>query len=134
MKKVAGTLRIDLAQYRELEAFAQFGSELDAETQKRLTQGKQLQEILKQSQYQPLPVEEQIVILFAATRKLLLDILPEDMENFETGLPEYMRNQNPELLEKLTKPVPFSEEMQQELEHAILAFKKQFQGKRKEEK
>ena len=134
MKKVAGTLRIDLAQYRELEAFAQFGSELDAETQKRLTQGKQLQEILKQPQYQPLPVEEQIVILFAATRKLLLDILPEDMENFETGLPEYMRNQNPELLEKLTKPVPFSEEMQQELEHAILAFKKQFQGKRKEEK
>ena len=74
------------------------------------------------------------MILFAATRKLLLDILPEDMENFETGLPEHMRNQNPELLEKLTKPLPFSEEMQQELEHAILAFKKQFQGKRKEEK
>ena len=85
MKKIAGTIRIDLAQYRELASFAQFGSELDAETSERLAQGVRIKEILKQPQYQPMPVEYQIIIIYAAVKKLLLDIAVEDILAFESG-------------------------------------------------
>ena len=86
MKKIAGTIRIDLAQYRELASFAQFGSELDAETTERLAQGERVREILKQPQYQPMAVEYQIIIIYAAVKKLLLDVPVADILRFEKGL------------------------------------------------
>ncbi len=86
MKKIAGPIRIDLAQYRELAAFAQFGSELDADTKERLAQGVRIKEVLKQPQYKPMPVEYQVIIIYAATRKHLLDIAVEDILRFETEL------------------------------------------------
>ena len=84
MKKIAGPIRIDLAQYRELAAFAQFGSELDADTKERLAQGVRIKEVLKQPQYKPMPVEYQVIIIYAATRKHLLDIAVEVYFTFET--------------------------------------------------
>lgn len=86
MKKIAGPIRTDLAQYRELAAFAQFGSELDDDTKERLAQGERIKEVLKQPQYQPLPVEQQVVIIYAATRKYLLEIKVDDILAFQLSL------------------------------------------------
>ena len=91
MKKIAGPIRIDLAQYRELASFAQFGSELDADTTERLAQGARIKEMLKQPQYQPMPVEYQVIIIYAATQKHLLDIPVEDVLRFEKGLFEFIQ-------------------------------------------
>ena len=101
MKKIAGTIRIDLAQYRELASFAQFGSELDAETSERLAQGVRIKEILKQPQYQPMPVEYQIIIIYAAVKKLLLDIAVEDILAFESGLFDYIKTKYAEIPESI---------------------------------
>lgn len=83
MKKIAAPIRVELAQYRELAAFAQFGSELDADTTEKLAQGARIREMLKQPQYQPMPVEKQVIIIYAATRKYLLDIPVEQVLPFE---------------------------------------------------
>ena len=99
MKKIAGPIRIDLAQYRELASFAQFGSELDADTTERLAQGARIKEMLKQPQYQPMPVEYQVIIIYAATQKHLLDIPVEDVLRFEKGLFEFIQTQYPEIPE-----------------------------------
>ena len=101
MKKIAGPIRIDLAQYRELAAFAQFGSELDADTKERLAQGVRIKEVLKQPQYKPMPVEYQVIIIYAATRKHLLDIAVEDILRFETELFEFIQTKYPEISESI---------------------------------
>src|SRR6187200_213537 len=98
MKQVAGTLRLDLAQFRELQAFAQFGSDLDKATQAQLARGQRLTEILKQPQYQPMDVEKQVMIIWAATTGLLDDIAVEDLKSFESELAAFIENSNPGLL------------------------------------
>ena len=97
MKKIAGPIRTELAQYRELAAFAQFGSELDDDTRERLAQGERIKEVLKQPQYQPLAVEKQIVIIYAVTRKYLLDVPVERIAEFEKGLYEFVETKYPEI-------------------------------------
>ena len=99
MKQVAGTLRIDLAQFRELAAFAQFGSDLDKSTQAQLERGKRLTEILKQPQYQPMPVEKQVLIIWTTTNGLADDIAVEDLKRFETELAAFIQNSHPAVLE-----------------------------------
>ena len=96
MKKIAGPIRTELAQYRELASFAQFGSELDDDTRERLAQGERIKEVLKQPQYQPLAVEKQIVIIYAVTRKYLLDVPVERIAEFEKGLYEFVETKYPE--------------------------------------
>ena len=118
MKKIAGPIRLELAQYRELAAFSQFGSELDADTKERLAQGERIREMLKQPQYKPMAVEYQIIIIYAATKKYLLDIPVEDVLRFESELFEYVDTKYPE---KEMKP-----EIEEKLVKAIEDFKKNF--------
>ncbi len=99
MKKVSGTMRLDLAQYRELEAFAQFGSELDRTSQAQLDRGERVVEVLKQPQYQPVPVEEQVVVIWAVSNGKLDTVPVADAKRFENGLREYVRNRHGDLLE-----------------------------------
>ena len=126
MKKIAGPIRIDLAQYRELAAFAQFGSELDAETTERLAQGARIREMLKQSQYEPMPVEYQVIIIYAATRKFLLDIEVEDVLRFEKALFELIQTKYPEIPEAIKNEKVISEEIEKILVTAIEDCKKEF--------
>ncbi len=126
MKKFAGRLRLELAQYRELAAFAQFGSDLDKETQERLAQGERIVEILKQPQYRPVPVEEQVMIIYAVTNKYLTDIPLNKVGQFEEQFLEYMRNQYPEVGQAITSTGNLEEEMEAKLKKAIEEFKSQF--------
>ena len=126
MKKIAGPIRIDLAQYRELAAFAQFGSELDADTKERLAQGVRIKEVLKQPQYKPMPVEDQVIIIYAATRKHLLDIAVEDILRFETELFEFIQTKYPEIPESIKTEKVITEENEAALVKAIEEFKLQF--------
>ena len=126
MKKIAGPIRIDLAQYRELAAFAQFGSELDADTKVRLAQGVRIKEVLKQPQYKPMPVEYQVIIIYAATRKHLLDIAVEDILRFETELFEFIQTKYPEIPESIKTEKVITEENEAALVKAIEEFKLQF--------
>lgn len=126
MKKIAGSIRIDLAQYRELAAFAQFGSELDADTKERLAQGVRIKEVLKQPQYKPMPVEYQVIIIYAATRKHLLDIAVEDILRFETELFEFIQTKYPEISESIKTEKVITEENEATLVKAIEEFKLQF--------
>ncbi len=126
MKKIAGPIRIDLAQYRELATFAQFGSELDADTKERLAQGVRIKEVLKQPQYKPMPVEYQVIIIYAATRKHLLDIAVEDILRFETELFEFIQTKYPEIPESIKTEKVITEENEAALVKAIEEFKLQF--------
>ena len=126
MKKIAGTIRIDLAQYRELAAFAQFGSELDAETTERLAQGERVKEILKQPQYQPMPVEFQIIIIYAAVKKMILDIPVADILRFEKGLFEFIKTKYPEIPESIKTEKVLTEENEAALIKAISEYKEEF--------
>ncbi|BBB32519.1 F-type H+-transporting ATPase subunit alpha [Thermotomaculum hydrothermale] len=126
MKKVAGTLRLDLAQYRELAAFAQFGSDLDAATQKQLTRGARLVEILKQPQYSPLPVEKQIVIIYAGTNGYLDDLPLEKVKDFEEGLYRFIENNYPEIFTEIVEKKDLSDELKEKMDKAIEEFKKEF--------
>ena len=126
MKKIAGPIRIDLAQYRELAAFAQFGSELDADTKERLAQGVRIKEVIKQPQYKPMPVEYQVIIIYAATRKHLLDIAVEDILRFETELFEFIQTKYPEIPESIKTEKVITEENEAALVKAIEEFKLQF--------
>ena len=125
MKKIAGPIRIDLAQYRELAAFAQFGSELDADTKERLAQGVRIKEVLKQPQYKPMPVEYQVIIIYAATRKHLLDIAVKDILRFETELFEFIQTKYPEIPESIKTEKVITEENEAALVKAIEEFKLQ---------
>ena len=126
MKKISGPIRIELAQYRELASFAQFGSELDADTAERLAQGTRIKEMLKQPQYQPMPVEYQVIIIYAATRKHLLDIKVEDVLAFEKGLFEFIKTKYPEIPESIKTEKVLTEEMESKLVKAIAEFKEEF--------
>ncbi len=90
MKKVAGTLKLLYSQYRELQAFAQFGSDLDADTKARLAQGARIVEVLKQSQNSPVPVEKQVAIIYAVTKNILMDVAVEDVKTYEEGLYKFI--------------------------------------------
>ncbi|MHC5055333.1 MAG: F0F1 ATP synthase subunit alpha [Planctomycetota bacterium] len=126
MKKVAGMLRLDLAQYRELAAFAQFGAELDASTQRRLTRGERTVEILKQPQYRPVPVEEQIASIFAVTRGHLDEVDPGRVGEFEEGLHEFMREKHADVLESIREEKKLTPEIDEALEKAVGDFASSF--------
>ena len=126
MKSVAGTLRLDLAQYRELEAFAKFGSDLDKATLSQLTRGERMVEILKQNQYVPMDVEKQIAIIFAASKGQLDDLDIEEISDFETGLFEYLDANASDNLVSIVKEGTISEDTGEKLEKAISDFKAGF--------
>jgi len=128
MKKVAGTLRLDLAQFRELEAFAKFGSDLDKATLAQLTRGERMVEILKQNQYVPMAVEHQIVIIFAGGQGMLDDIPNERVDEFEKGLLGYIDAKHSKMLAAIKSAGEISDEINKELRKAIEDYKKGFLG------
>ncbi|MBW7995231.1 MAG: F0F1 ATP synthase subunit alpha [Candidatus Glassbacteria bacterium] len=126
MKKVTGGLRLDLAQFRELEAFAQFGSDLDKATQQQLTRGERLVEILKQPQYAPMPVHEQVVLIYAGTKGYLDEFPVETVARFEAEFLEYMRNHQAELMNSIRDKMELTEEIEPNLIKAVEEFCGQF--------
>jgi F-type H+-transporting ATPase subunit alpha len=126
MKKVAGPLRIEYAQYRELASFAQFGSDLDDATKAQLAKGERIVEILKQDQYDPMKVEEQVLILFAATNGFLLDIEVKNIREFEKGLMKYAQKNYPEIMIKVKGKDGLSDEVVAAFAECIEAYKKVF--------
>ena len=126
MKKIAAPIRGDLAQYTELAAFAQFGSELDADTTMRLAQGARIKEMLKQPQYKPMAVERQVMIIYAATQKYLLDIEVDDILRFEAELFEYVETKYPEIPETIRTKKVLDEATEKALVKAIEECKKAF--------
>ncbi|HXU40636.1 MAG TPA: F0F1 ATP synthase subunit alpha [Blastocatellia bacterium] len=126
MKQVAGTLRLALAQYRDLAAFAQFGSDLDKATQAQLSRGQRLTEILKQPQYSPMPVEQMVLIIWAADKGLTDDVAIEDLKKFEQGLQAYVENSHPGILEKIRDRKKLDEEIETEMRTAVTEFKERF--------
>lgn len=126
IKKIAAPIRVELAQYRELAAFSQFGSELDADTKEKLEQGERIKEVLKQPQYQPMPVEKQVIIIYAATNKYLLDIPTDDILRFEGELFEYIDTKYPEVPESIRTTKVLEEDTEKTLIKAIEECKKSF--------
>jgi len=126
MKKLASPIRVELAQYRELAAFSQFGSELDADTKEKLAQGERIKEMLKQPQYKPMPVEKQVVIIYAATRKYLIDIPVDRILEFESGLFEHIATKYPEIFEGIRTEKKLTEDIESNLVKAIEEFKETF--------
>ncbi len=123
MKQVAGSLRLDLAQYRELAAFAQFGSDLDKATQAQLARGQRLTEILKQPQYQPMDVEKQVLIIWSAINGFTDDVAIEDIRRFETELQSFIENSHPGVLQRLREKKAITDEIQKDLEQSLKDFK-----------
>ncbi len=123
MKKVAGRLRLDLAQYRELAAFAQFGSDLDKATQRQLTRGERMVEILKQGQYVPLPLEKQVAIIFAGVRGYLDEVAKEDLKAWETDFYAFMADKHADVLHAIRQSGQLDEKTEADLGHAIEEFK-----------
>lgn len=126
MKKISAPIRTELAQYRELAAFAQFGSELDADTREKLAQGERIKEVLKQGQYKPMPVEYQVLIIYVVTRRFLLDVPVDRIGDFENEFFEYIKTSYPEIPESIKSTKELSEEMEEKLKKAIDAFKADF--------
>ena len=126
MKKIAAPIRVELAQYRELAAFAQFGSDLDADTKEKLAQGERIKEILKQPQYKPMPVQYQVMIIYAATNKYLLDVEVEKITRFEEEFFAFIDTKYPEIPASIADTKVISEEMEDRLKNAIVEFKVQF--------
>ena len=125
MKKVSGGIKLELAQYRELAAFSQFGSELDKQTQAKLDHGKRVMEIMKQPQNSPVDVRDQVIILYATTNGMLEDVELNKIKEFESGLIEYIQNNYSELRDKIVNE-DYTEELQEEIKKAIEEFKKTF--------
>jgi F-type H+-transporting ATPase subunit alpha len=126
MKQVAGTLRLDLAQYRELEAFAAFGSDLDKSTQRQLTRGARLVEILKQPQYEPLPMEKQVAILYAGT-KGFLDKYPIDvLAKYEAGLYSFIEDRYPAIFTELAEKKEITDDLDKQMSEALEAYDEEF--------
>ena len=128
MKQVAGTLRLDLAQYRELAAFAQFGSDLDKATQQKLNRGARLVELLKQPQYQPMPVQEQVISLYAGTRGYMDEVPLDAVRKFETEMLEFMRNSKADILKDIVEKKALDADIEGRLKAAIDEFKKGFRA------
>jgi F-type H+-transporting ATPase subunit alpha len=130
MRQVAGTLRLDLAQYRELAAFAQFGSDLDKATQAQLTRGARLVEILKQPQYEPLPVEKQIAIIFAGTNGYLDAIPTSEVRSFELGLYQHIESRDPQLFKNIAEKKQLDDQLKGALNQAVKDFAATFTASR----
>ncbi len=130
MKQVAGTLRLELAQYRELAAFAQFGSDLDQATQAQLARGRRLTEILKQAQYAPLSVEKQIIVIFAGTNGYLDDLAVEELRDFEQALYRFLDQAHPGLGQKVRQRKELVEDLRQETHSVLREFKERFRAER----
>jgi F-type H+-transporting ATPase subunit alpha len=126
MKQVAGTIKLELAQYREMAAFAQFGSDLDASTQQLLNRGSKLTELLKQGQYSPLKVEEQVVSIFAGVKGYLDDIDNSKIKNFEDQLLSSIKSQSPDILKDIVASGKLDETNEKKLKDFITNFKKEF--------
>ena len=126
MKKIAGPLRLNLAQYRDLAAFAEFGSDLDAASLAQLERGRRVVEVLKQPQYEPLPVEDQVVVIYAVTEGLMDDVAVEDVGSFESGLREHVRVRYAGVLDSIRDTGQIGDEEQ--LKEAISTFTERFQG------
>ena len=126
MKKISAPIRTELAQYRELASFAQFGSELDADTREKLAQGERIKEVLKQGQYKPMPVEFQVLIIYVVTRKHLLDVPVDRIGDFEEEFFEYIRTSYPEIPDSIKTSKELSAEMEEKLKKAIADFKADF--------
>jgi len=123
IKKIAAPIRVELAQYRELAAFSQFGSELDEDTKEKLAQGERIREVLKQPQYKPMAVEYQVIIIFAATRKYLLDVPVDQIAAFEKGLFEFIDSKYPELPDTIRKQKELTAEIEEKLVAVIEEYK-----------
>jgi F-type H+-transporting ATPase subunit alpha len=126
MKQVAGSIKGELAQYREMAAFAQFGSDLDAATQRLLNRGARLTELLKQPQFAPLKTEEQVSVIFSGVKGYLDDLPVAKVRDFEDGLLGNLRSKHASLLSQIAKEKALSPEIEQKLRSAIEAFKKTF--------
>jgi len=130
MKKIAGRLRLDLAQYRELAAFAQFGSDLDKATQAQLTRGERMVEILKQGQYQPLPVERQVAIIYAGTNGYLDDLPASAIQEFEVAFYAYLDKDYADLLHDLRVKYELTDAIEPRLKKAVETFKAEFRKRK----
>ena len=126
MKKIAAPIRTELAQYRELAAFSQFGSELDADTKEKLAQGERIKEVLKQAQYQPMPVQYQVIIIYVVTNKYLIDVPVEDVTRFEQELFEFLDTKYPEVPNAIAQEKQISDETDAKLKKVVEEFKAQF--------
>lgn len=131
MRRVAGTLRLDLAQYRELAAFAQFGSDLDKATQRQLSRGSRLVEILKQPQYRPLPVERQVIVIFAATKGFLDGVAEDNIAAYEENLFQFMDTRHSALVSQLAEEKKLDDQLAADLTTAVKEFSEQFVAARK---
>ncbi len=130
MKDVAGTLRLDLSQYRELEAFSQFGSDLDQATQKKLARGERIVEILKQNQYSPMPVDEQVIIIYTVVNGFLDDLPVSNLQRFEKEYLDFLDANHPEIGEEIVESGKLSDELKEKLNEAVKEFKDMFQVKK----
>jgi F-type H+-transporting ATPase subunit alpha len=128
VKQVGATLKLDLAQYRELAAFAQFGSDLDPLTQKQLNRGARLTELLKQPQFQPLTWQQQVVVLFAGTQGYLDDFQINDIRAFEVGLYKYLDNAQTALIEELTAKKALDDDLKAKLHAALKEYAANFKA------
>jgi F-type H+-transporting ATPase subunit alpha len=129
MRKVGGSLRLDMAQFRELEAFAQFGSDLDKATQRQLNRGRRLVEILKQPQYKPIPAEKEVMVLFAGAYGYLDEWPVEAMGKYEQQMLAFMENKNPDLLKDIKEQQTISDSLEEKLKKALDDFKNCFDPK-----
>ena len=126
MKQVAGSLRLDLASYRELQAFTQFGSDLDKATQDQLTRGSHMTELLKQGRYNPMPVAEQVAAIYAGNQGFLDDLPLNDVVRFRNELLDYLRASKPEVLNAISTEKKLTDEIKADLDAVTEAFKKSF--------
>jgi F-type H+-transporting ATPase subunit alpha len=126
MRQVAGKLRLDLAQYRELAAFAQFGSDLDRATQAQLARGQRMVELLKQGQYQPLPVEKQVVIIFAGTQGMLDELPVDEIREFEPFLYSYLERRAPQILTDIREKKEIPDALREQLAKAVTDARAEF--------
>ena len=128
MKQVAGGLRLDLAQYREMAAFAQFGSDLDVATQRQIARGSRLVEILKQGQYQPMPVEKQVLIIYAGTSGFIDQVAPENLQRYQNELFEFVESQHPGLFPAIVEKRQIDDDTKPQLEKALQEFNQRFEA------
>jgi F-type H+-transporting ATPase subunit alpha len=126
MKQVAGTLRLALAQFRELAAFAQFGADLDKSTLAQIERGKRMVELLKQGQYVPVPMEDQVIAIFAATSGMMDDVTVENIKRFEAELIAYMKDKKADVRKEVAEKKAIDDELKAKLTAAIQEFKKSF--------
>ena len=126
MKQVAGRIKLDLAQFRELAAFAQFGSDLDAKTQAQLERGKRIVEVFKQPQYNPMPVETQVAVLWAVQNNMMDDVPVDKIKDFQAKMTDYLANRKTEVMDKVRKEKAVSDALAGELKAAITEFKQTY--------